>query len=330
LRNFLYFAKINLANLIYAPSLILEDLIVTLNTPILFKYPQHRVDSKNLNSVEVTIMDKDLKEMSHDELVELSDKLRLELEDLIYEKDYLDCHLLPQLNAKYNATLGTYKLEMTQIRLGIMTYQRKIEVIQSLINHGEYEENLDDILKKFDVDLERQMAHWEKTIVKAIEYTNNPDLEDVDANEIKSDYKFIMKRIHPDLNSEYNPDLIDKFEHLYNIAYRAYKNGNGHELHAVRQIITKYYGDDKVKSDDDLREEVDRFQESLFSIKKYIRTKHHSFPYNNKDMILDSALINHEADILKKDIEKEKAVLDEYKKRFKLATEAYQHGKAAH
>jgi hypothetical protein len=250
--------------------------------------------------------------------------LRRALEELIFEKDQMDAHLLPQISAKYQSTLGVYVFKLYKLGGEINLLRKKIKAIQYLINTEQFNLDMDKYMEKETALLEEQIDAWENDLLDGIEYNNLKSLSDKEMKDIKYTYIHIITQIHPDLN----PDFSEKDAKLYNIAVTAYKNSNLDELKALKLILEKDSKAQEPKSANDLQQEITSYKQSIAILKDDIKAKKESHLYKLMDLLNDKEKLEELKDNYSKEIKERESSLDYYQKKYDLTlTEYNKYGK---
>ena len=130
-------------------------------------------------------------------------------------------------------------------------------------------------------------------------------------DEIKSLYRQIVKRLHPDVN----PDAGEKEKELLNQANEAYRRG---DLEWMRRIWDEISGGEVHEEDYEdtpegiaaLKEKIRLFEERCQRLREEIAQIKQSFPYNQKLLLENEEALNRKVETLRQEL-KELRELDE-------------------
>lgn len=145
------------------------------------------------------------------------------LSSLVFERDHLQNVVKPNLDAIYHMEIGRYLLENLMIQIECRRLKREIELIQSYLNRFEtpHQETIKAIL-------EMELAEWEKQIrdlsakIRSSERRLQSLASPEKSAELKSLYRSLIKKLHPDLN----PNLTELQKSLWLQILAAYQEGN--------------------------------------------------------------------------------------------------------
>lgn len=149
------------------------------------------------------------------------DVLQSELASLIADLDELNSTIVPNIEAEYQLTIGHLEYERFCLQIEINRLERKIDIIQSAINHGDQvsEESIDKMLdKEFKEWGNKLNEHLKKIDIAKMRAKSKLSLEE--SKEIAELYRKIVKKIHPDVNHE----LFDQYKNLWLRAVEAYNH----------------------------------------------------------------------------------------------------------
>ena len=207
------------------------------------------------------------------------EKLKNQLTDLVYEYEDLRNHICPNIEREYLINFGIYEYELYKKELELNKLKLKLKLLQIEINHEneldlvEIDEKVLKKYKEYEMNLKSSMDELENLIKNKDNYF---DLSDEDAKELKRLYKLLIKRLHPDLNSNQEEFKKELFIKVTN----AYKNGDLDELKALYNMLPS--GEIEEKSSlDELRDLIHSFELKIQNIKE-------EYPYNKIDLLSDN------------------------------------------
>ena len=207
--------------------------------------------------------------------------LRSELAALYEKREHMLSFEKSQLLAEYVKWIGTFQHEEFSLQISIKRLQRKSQIIQACINRDEpivveaIEQQLDQEFAKYERILQQQL----EDIKAAEELLAAPVLSEEDSEEIKSLYRILVTRQHPD----WNPNLTQEERDLFVRVQAAYKSANLQEL---RNILLLLDAKETIKKpEQDLAAEIDKYEKSVADIKERIEKIEQSFPYQSYETV---------------------------------------------
>lgn len=213
------------------------------------------------------------------------------LTDKIVEKDYLINYYCKSLKIDYMLKIGSLEYKRLIVQNKVKKIKRKIE----LINKLEYfqEEEIDDILKsEFEEDskIEREMF---SDINIAIEYSLKESISSEEIENLNVTYSVLVRSWNPLLNK----NLEERKKNLYKEAEKAYSDGNIRLLENYINIIEE----DEIIQQGEINElllEEERYKKLLKDVEETIRIIKNSFPYNERDFLMEEKLVRRRKDVI--------------------------------
>lgn len=195
---------------------------------------------------------------------------------LIIERDDLVYHVAPDLRAEYMMKIGALENLVWKKRLELSMAKRRLNLIRSYLNR-EDEPDIAEIEARIEYEYEEMMAELEQrndTIKALMDYMESECLTQEEAEELRSLYTKLVKKLHPDVN----PDATDEDILMFEKAVNAYKTGN---LDMIRAL---FYTMDPDKADaiyvEDLKTKIAEVQQQIETIRS-------SYPFNKVSFMKD-------------------------------------------
>ena len=204
------------------------------------------------------------------------EKLKDRLSQLIFDYDYLINQICPKIERQYVLEFGLFEYDLYKLELKIDKLKRKIQLIQIEINH----ENEIDI-NKIDEMLAREFEEYEKQLqaqideIKSLEDVKTKKLSDEEFKKLKKLYKFLIKKLHPDLN----PNQTFFEYNLFLTTVKHFENGDLKGLESILAILPEEETEE-ISEIDDLKNLVEEYEKRICDVKK-------DYPYNKKGLLDD-------------------------------------------
>ncbi|MBR2668436.1 MAG: hypothetical protein IKE36_01415 [Solobacterium sp.] len=227
------------------------------------------------------------------------ERLKTSLSMIVMERDELLHVVCRNLESKYMMKLGELEYRVYKAMCECMRMKRKCELIQAAVNHGKkpdmtaIDEQLDYEFLEYTAELEAKM----RKMNEAIEHHHGRILSEKETKELKSLYRKIVKRLHPDLH----PEVTDEQLRLYQNAVEAYRHGDIDTLRIIDALCEdcqegsiQEYSPEERKAQ--LLSAIKRVQEEIEAIKQ-------RFPYTERELLEDPDKIEQRRKELKKEMD---------------------------
>lgn len=211
--------------------------------------------------------------------------LRRELEDLYPEKEHLLGVICENIQRDYTLVFGSLEYKLYEAYCEYLRLRRKRDLIQAKVNRGEkpdmeaIESRLDEEFRDYKRRLDEQMEE----INRAIEKSKLKLLPDEEQKELKTLYKAIVKRLHPDLN----PSITEGEKELFYNATESYKLGDLNTLRIIYDLTVKGEEEELSLPNDSLQEEAERLEKAVVAIREEIERIKSNPPYTLKIYLED-------------------------------------------
>ena len=219
------------------------------------------------------------------QLVDAIHQLKNELSNVVYEFDHLRFHVCENIQMQYMLEFGNLQYQALLEEYNYRRLKRKKELIQAKMNRQEsidlhqIEATLDFEFRYYQYLLDKQLNQWNE----AKEREGNKFLSPSDTTLLKVFYRYIMKKIHPDVY----PDPDDQIKSLFLDTLNAYDRGDLKTLKRIYTIVRDLVSDDEEFSMEGLQQTQDRLKSSIQDILEAMEVIKSSQPYTYKYVLED-------------------------------------------
>lgn len=238
--------------------------------------------------------------------------LREELADLYEKREFMITYERDQLIALYTKLIGQLQYEEFALKITVQKQKRTSELIQAKRNRGEKV-----IMSDIQRQVEKEYAEYQKKLQEQLEQLRlaneilaAPVLSEEDAAELKSLYRLLVKRLHPD----WNPEQTETEKELFLRAKAAYKMCDLQELRNILMMLDKKSPLDDLKADG-IDDELMKLEKSLQDIRLRIDQLNETFPFTYRERLHDFAWVEAEQEQIRHRIaalQAEKKTWDEF------------------
>lgn len=220
-----------------------------------------------------------------EKLKEEGERLRVSLSMLLLERDELRFVICPNLETEYMMALGHIEYKVYEAWVALERLRRKIDLIQAKKNREEkvsllfIERQLDEEFQAYQKELEEKL----KEMNEALRRSELDTLSREEADELKSLYRKIVKRLHPDMNPHVTEGELELLHH----AMEAYRNGGLEELRIIWTLAEKEIlpepEEDAMKT---LLVAKKRLEDAVHKVSEEIQQIKESYPYTMKNLLM--------------------------------------------
>lgn len=215
------------------------------------------------------------------------ERMRTELSMLLLERDELQYVICKNIETAYYLKLGALEHKVYRAQCTALRLKRKIELIQARINRQEkvvisqIEAILDNEFEEYQAKLNEQIDKMNE----ALKRRTAECLTEQETAELKKLYRNVVKKLHPDVN----PSISDAERRLFDNSVSAYKNGDLAALRIIEEmVIDRILPEHTQDAMTMLKEENERLEKTLDSIRESISEIKSRYPYTVKDIVEDS------------------------------------------
>lgn len=205
------------------------------------------------------------------------------------------------LIAVYTELLGRFQLEVFEAETTVRKLKRTSELIQAQRNRGE-SVNMSAINRTVELEFaeqERQLQMQLEELRQARAYLESPHLGEEESAEMKSIYRALMKKLHPD----WNPNQTDQEKDLFLRAKAAYNSCDLQELRNILLMCDMKSSIDSI-TPDEMDERIAKLEQSLKDIQQRIDQLEVTFPFTYREQLKDKEWVAAEQEKLKEKIKR--------------------------
>ena len=256
-------------------------------------------------------------------LQEQIEGVRQDITDVLLEIDHIQLQVNPQIEVDYAVKVGCLENELLQAQLGARRAKRRLALAQARTNRGEelacadIEEELDKELEAWEAQLAARVDDYLSKLESRME---SHALSPVEAKELRSLHRELVKRLHPDLH----PTQSDDEKRLFAIAQGAYEHGDLEVLRSL-ELATAYLavkakdtpGTDEAngpEAADALYAEYELLLAQLAVTRERLEQLKNTPPYTLRNKLADPAWVHERVEELKAQIAEQheaKRIFDE-------------------
>ena len=260
-------------------------------------------------------------------------RLRAEAAGLIARRDDLLYRICPEIERRYIRELGSLEFLVFQEKVTVLALRRMIQLAQQAINiRRQFSEN--KIKKKVEAEyknyekqyhqakdafeekkkqIDEETARQEKP--GSEQESNTSEAAAEEEADLKSIYRRLIKRLHPDIN----PSVTDRERELFNRVVEAYKKGDLKALQELELLLDQEgvlpEGEASGLSSterESLEKEKERLLAQIRSLHREIDEICRSYPYSRLSILEDPKELERMRSQLQKELEEAETVKPAY------------------
>lgn len=219
-------------------------------------------------------------------LIKEIEELKIQIATLIEERDQLFYHDCKLIKADYMSNIGVLEYKVYEFQMKYLRLKRKLELYQVYINKQEIpnETQIETQLETEYQEYEQKIKDMYDDIQNSLASLTGKVLSEEDSAEIKRLYRILVKKLHPDLNPNYNDETKKLF---FKVEY-AYQNG---DLKTLQNILLLIEDIDTNKDEleigelEELKKKKKKLLVIIEDLYSAIDKIKNSFPYNQLDFL---------------------------------------------
>lgn len=238
-----------------------------------------------MNSNKEVIYLNDIKEKK-----KILEKLNKKYIEVFAEKEELLNKEKISLEAKYLSLFGALLKKKIELNIDFRTLKYRLNLIMTYINKDEEvnEKEIEKTLKEKLNEYYKELRSFEYKMAYAKELMKSPLVTEEDLKEIKSIFRKLAKKLHPDLVGEQSGE--EKL--LWEKTLLAYENN---DLLTLKIIVDIVLNELELKDDihvKDIDKRIEQISEKINKLKQIIEDVQNDFPFDIREELNDPDFIN--------------------------------------
>lgn len=227
----------------------------------------------------------------YSKLIEEVKQLKEDIASLYEEKDELVYHICRNIETEYMSKIGVIEYKLFEFQCKTLRLKRKIELYQVRINRQE-KVNEKEIEEKLDTEYriyEEKLNKMSNDIQDALNRKNYGTLSEENSKELKSIYRKLIKRLHPDLNKE----ASEKNKNILLQVTQAYENGDLETMRNLELLTDEIVEKENMEIGglEELKASKVKYEIIIKELLESIKQIKESFPYNKKEFLKSEILV---------------------------------------
>ena len=226
--------------------------------------------------------------------------LRQKLAELFEKRENMVSFEKDALTTAYTMLIGKLLYEEFSLNVHLSKLKRTSELLQAKRNRGE-QVIIEDIQRQVEqefAEFQAKLEEQKRELQAAQQWLTNPVLDEAETAELKSIYRLLVKRLHPD----WNPDLTEQEREMFVRAQTAYKMGDLQELRNILLVLEKAKPDDELNLED-TDKQIESLEKSLEDLQAKIDQLNKQFPFTYRERINNEDWVKKEQEKIKRNID---------------------------
>lgn len=243
-------------------------------------------------------------------LREVHDELKKQFSELFMQKQNMELHEKPLLIALYLQKIGYKEYNLYRLNVELAKLKQRLALMQAYVNRSEKPH-----IEKVNKEIEIQFAEYQKKIdqdahqlAAANDFLEGDFLSPEEVKKLKEIYYIIVKRLHPDINS----DLSDEMKELFVQARTAYDLSDFGMLQQILLLLDNKQMKEEVMPTD-LQDAVKKLKKNVKLLNDHLEKLNMQFPFTREKDLENEEWLTTEHDRLDKEIETVNKGIEKYK-----------------
>lgn len=238
------------------------------------------------------------------------DELKKLFSDLFMQKQHMELHDKPLLIALYLQKIGYKEYNLYRLNVELAKLKQRLALMQAYVNRNEKPD-----IEKVNKEVEIQFVEYQKKIEQdanqlaaANNFLKGEFLAPEQVKKLKEIYYVIVKRLHPDINS----DLSDEMKELFVQARTAYDLSDMGVLQQILLLLDNKQMNKEVMPTN-LQDTIKKVKENVDLLKKYLEKLNNQFPFTQAENLENEEWLTSKHETLDKEIELMTEGIEKYK-----------------
>lgn len=244
------------------------------------------------------------------------EELSIKYIKLIEEQEDISFKKKNYLEAKYLGHFGYLHKVKLHLEIEIRKNKRKISLIQAYLNRNKKVDinKIEKILQEEMQEFEKQIKNYQLKIEYSKRLLKSDLLTEEELKEVKSIFRKLAKRLHPDINKNQSKRTKTLWEQLQ----KAYENNDLATLRLIANIIDDTgYDVSNTNSLEELKKDIEKLQIKIEEIIIYLKEINTIFPFNIEDKLEEINWIDEEKMTISNEINNLKELSEIYKSKLR-------------
>lgn len=226
------------------------------------------------------------------------------------QKQHMELHDKPLLIALYLQKIGYKEYNLYRLNVELAKLKQRLALMQAYVNRNEKPD-----IEKVNKEVEIQFVEYQKKIEQdanqlaaANNFLKGEFLAPEQVKKLKEIYYVIVKRLHPDINS----DLSDEMKELFVQARTAYDLSDMGVLQQILLLLDNKQMNKEVMPTN-LQDTIKKVKENVDLLKKYLEKLNNQFPFTQAENLENEEWLTSKHETLDKEIELMTEGIEKYK-----------------
>lgn len=205
------------------------------------------------------------------------------------------------IKTEYIIKIGKYEIEKFKLYFEHMKLRRKVELFQAAFNRQEAisSETVNKIIEEETKEYKAELDGLIQDLHTANQIIKSKKVTDEEFKSIKETYRYIVNKIHPDIN----PEITENSKLLWKMTQEAYLKNDLQQLLLVKSLIeNENVHLEKENEIDILDKKLMGILFNIDEVKDHIKKMYTVFPLNKEELLKQNNEVEIIVTSIKKDI----------------------------